>query len=300
MKTLTYNHINYPFILRMGNYNIIEHDYSKDYLTFETVDGSEFTDLTFTIPAKIDTQYVTSVSYSIDNGKTWVTTENEDNIEKIITISGNNKVLFKSNASSFYYSYGWGYTSCYFSSNQSFNIYGNIMSLFYEDDFNDKLSFKSSSIACCSGLFKEVPIINASNLILPATTLVSSCYSEMFKGCTSLTTAPELPATNLTYGCYSGMFYGCTSLTKAPELPATILTEYCYGSYSRYSGMFYGCTSLSYIKMMAIDISAERCLSLWVQNVSPTGTFVKNSAASWNVTGDSGIPTGWTVETADA
>lgn len=38
--------------------------------------------------------------------------------------------------------------------------------------------------------------------------------------------------------------------------------------------------------------------SSWLNNVSSTGTFVKNSAATWNVTGSSGIPNNWTVETA--
>jgi len=45
----------------------------------------------------------------------------------------------------------------------------------------------------------------------------------MFRGCTSLITAPELPATTLTNYGYQGMFGGCTSLTKAPDLPATTL-----------------------------------------------------------------------------
>lgn len=37
----------------------------------------------------------------------------------------------------------------------------------------------------------------------------------------------------------------------------------------------------------------------WLYNVAPTGTFVKNSAATWSNT-DLGIPEGWTVETADS
>ena len=37
----------------------------------------------------------------------------------------------------------------------------------------------------------------------------------------------------------------------------------------------------------------------WVNGVASTGTFVKNSAATWDVTGTNGIPTGWTVETAN-
>ena len=59
-------------------------------------------------------------------------------------------------------------------------------------------------------------------------TMATYCYSNMFQGCTSLTTAPSLPATTLANYCYAGMFYGCTSLTTAPDLPATTLTERCY------------------------------------------------------------------------
>lgn len=36
----------------------------------------------------------------------------------------------------------------------------------------------------------------------------------------------------------------------------------------------------------------------WVDGVSATGTFVKNSEATQDVTGANGIPTGWTVKTA--
>jgi hypothetical protein len=36
----------------------------------------------------------------------------------------------------------------------------------------------------------------------------------------------------------------------------------------------------------------------WVDGVASTGTFVKNRAATWDVGGVNGIPTGWTVETA--
>lgn len=43
-------------------------------------------------------------------------------------------------------------------------------------------------------------------------TMADFCYFGMFKGCTSLTTAPELPATVLAASCYAYMFYGCTSL----------------------------------------------------------------------------------------
>ena len=35
----------------------------------------------------------------------------------------------------------------------------------------------------------------------------------------------------------------------------------------------------------------------WVSGVAPSGTFVKNSAAKWDVTGVNGIPSGWTAVT---
>ena len=38
-------------------------------------------------------------------------------------------------------------------------------------------------------------------------------------------------------------------------------------------------------------------LNNWVQGVAPTGTFVKHPDANLQ-TGDNGIPSGWTVETA--
>lgn len=75
---------------------------------------------------------------------------------------------------------------------------------------------------------------------LPATILAVNCYDSMFRGCTSLTTVPEvLPATTLVPVCYYNMFSECTSLTTTPELPATTLSMYCY------KFMFYKCTSLT-------------------------------------------------------
>ena len=88
---------------------------------------------------------------------------------------------------------------------------------------------------------------------LPATTLANWCYGEMFYGCTSLKTAPELPATTLADRCYGEMFYGCTSLTTAPQLPATTLANYCYSS------MFSYCTSLTTAPELPATTLAKYC-----------------------------------------
>ena len=169
---------------------------------------------------------------------------------------------------------------------------------------------------CYNGMFARCSGIT-SPPTLPATTLAASCYTNMFARCSGLTTPPELPATTLAASCYYQMFYYCTSLTTPPELPATTLVNNCYQyMFARcssltespelsaltladecYLQMFAYCSSLTKITMLATDISATDCLYNWVRNVSASGTFVKNSAAQWDVSGYSGIPTGWTVQT---
>ena len=130
---------------------------------------------------------------------------------------------------------------------------------------------------------------------LPATTLSTYCYQYMFYNCTSLVNAPALPATTLSNACYYYMFSGCTSLVNAPALPATTLMNNCY------SHMFQNCANLVYIKAMFTTTPSSSYTPDWVSGVAASGTFVKNSAATWEDTfGTSAIPSGWTVETADA
>jgi hypothetical protein len=141
---------------------------------------------------------------------------------------------------------------------------------------------------CYVGMFEGCTSLTTAPA-LPATELAGSCYSEMFSGCESLTTAPALPATELAEDCYSAMFGDCTSLTTAPVLPATTLVENCY------SDMFSGCTNLSSVTCLATDISANYCTGNWLNGVATTGTFTKASGATSWPTGNSGIPSGWTV-----
>ena len=125
---------------------------------------------------------------------------------------------------------------------------------------------------------------------LPATTLTEECYNNMFKSCTGLTDLSNitLPATTLATACYAGMFTYCYNLTAAPELPATSLISDCYVM------MFDNCSKLSYVKCLATSGLGSSKTGGWLFNVSSTGTFVKAASASWS-TGDSGIPSGWTV-----
>ena len=121
------------------------------------------------------------------------------------------------------------------------------------------------------------------------------CFEGMFYDCTHLTTPPPvLPATKLRNSCYASMFKGCTSLTAAPELPAETLERRCY------VGMFEGCSNLNYIKCMAIIPAAIdgsfSGTSHWTKDVSATGTFVRNQNMQDWTRGNDGIPAGWTIE----
>lgn len=195
------------------------------------------------------------------------------------------------------------------------NLRGNCLSLIFGDEASGKNDIHLYP-NCLSSTFSSTEIINIDKGFLPATTLASNCYYNMFNGCKSLVNAPELPATTLAGSCYSSMFYGCTSLVNAPELPATTLKDSCY--YYMFNGctslvnapelpaiilmdycyvqMFNGCNKINYIKMLATDISADYCLYNWVKGVASSGTFVKNKYATWDVTGDSGVPDGWTIQ----
>ena len=356
-------------------------DFSKDYLTFEAVE-----DATFTFSNS-------GLSYSTDDGNTWASLAANTATPPV---SAGNKILFKGEMTpSSVNPRGIGT----FSNTGKFNASGNIMSLLFGDDFIGQTDLTGKNWAFYQLFYNDVYLVGAADLILPATTLATSCYSGMFYGCTSLatapelpattlagncysnmfhgcislTTAPELPATTLANGCYNGMFNGCTSLTAAtelpaktlanncyasmfasctslataPELPATTLGESCYNNMfagctslstapellpattlafncysgmfydckslvtapelpattlagSCYSGMFFSCSNLNYIKAMFTTTPTNADTGMWVGAVADTGTFVKNSAATWNVTGPNGIPNGWTVETASA
>lgn len=283
----------------------------------------------------MNTDMITSISYSTNNGETWTTTNNTNNKSGhlVITVNVNegDKVLWKGNATQlgFYDNDEMvnDTAGSFFSSTCEFDAQGNVMSLLYGDNFkgettieNDytfaylffdyneektceivnakNLSLPATTLAyhCYYNMFESCTSLTTAPSILPAMTLAESCYESMFHGCTSLTTTPALPATTLAVSCYQWMFENCTSLTTAPELPATTLAEKCY------NWMFHDCTSLNYIKAMFTttpDSSASTsCTYLWVSGVASNGTFIKNAAATWTDVGTYAVPTGWTVQTA--
>ena len=226
-------------------------DYSKLPLTFEIISGGTinlYWEVNEYHPEEGAEQR--TIEYR-KNGGEWTEIEFGGE-ENIINVDSGDIVQFRGDNDS----YGSNDTMAYNSFTEStaqFKVYGNIMSLINSTNFSGLTTLSSTNTF--TGLFKRCEgLTDASNLILPATTLVSSCYSQMFNSCTSLTTAPELPAITLADSCYRFMFSYCTSLTHAPSiLPATTLNSECY------VGMFQSCTSLTTAPELPATTLASNC-----------------------------------------
>lgn len=242
--------------------------------------------------------------YSTDSGATWHKTY----LGEILQLYAGEKVMFKGvNDYLFFHTIVEIHPNtpsnspeieCGFITNCDYDIEGNIMSLFYGDDFQDKTEFPSVEFAedtdFLYGMFdpegytyhhRGGQIVNARNLVLPVLDLhmptsygsiTGGIYGGMFANCTKLETAPALPATALEDHCYESMFAGCTSLTTPPDLPATQLAESCY------KNMFGNCTELRTAPALPATTLATSCYyvmfggctSLNVAPILPAPTLV--------------------------
>ena len=249
------------------DYNAHRTDYSKMPLTLEVLvaDGGQY-DFMLSVGSikRNGTNY--KPSYSINGGE-WTDEYIAGSLISgltagdIIQFKGSGDTCSPSPSSPMFY----GNNSRPF----KYNVYGNVASLLYGDDFEnaDGTGLASGS---CANIFRSSygsSVVDASNLILPFTVLQKSTYGAMFQGATELVLPPSrLPAAVLPEMAYYNMFAGCTSLTKTPdmsiegftgtgacqymfsgctnlattfkELPATALTMSCYSS------MFMGCAAL--------------------------------------------------------
>lgn len=154
------------------------------------------------------------------------------------------------------------------------------------------------------------------------TTIGDNCLQEIFNGCTSMTTPPDLSGLTsvATYGlsnifnsCYSlttppdlsgltsigsnglrNIFFGCISLTTGPDLSnVTSISQ------NGLESAFYGCSKISTVTTPNIsDLTQNNVLNNWLSNAGTevTGTKVVNVPTGATITTNSysGIPTGWT------
>lgn len=103
------------------------------------------------------------------------------------------------------------------------NLKGNLDNLFNSTQTGNVASYKYFRLFMnCTGL------VSAKDLILPDVPANGNlCYSSLFKDCTSLIEAPELPAFTLGTSAYHEMFNGCTSLNHIRCLASDISGEGC-------------------------------------------------------------------------
>ena len=227
-------------------------DWKHEYLQFKVITGN------------LSIKFSKQLEYSVNSGQTWTTLSASTSSPTLTT----GKVIYlKGNLISGSGSIGI-FTETSSPTSATYEIAGNVMSLLYGDDFDGKTSL-SGRTSIFEGTFGAMSrLINAKNMVLPATELTTACYKFMFKNCQQLRTPPqiygevlaeqcyyqmfeycyglqypvELPITTLAKHCYYGMYWGCTNIKYTPKLPAKTIPE------SAYSCMFYGCTGLKEIK----------------------------------------------------
>lgn len=253
-----------------------------DYVTFEALEDG------FTVSLSRN-----ACEYCVDGDDNWISLSAGSATSSINT---GQTLSFRASISPAS-SYGIGT----FTLGKKCNVRGNAMALLFGDSGKDNFSLSNKSYAFQKLFQNATNLQSVSENFLPATTLATYCYQYTFDGCTGLISAPILPATSLQQYCYQYMFRGCSSLTTAPNLPATTLQRYCY------QYMFQNCSKLNYIKAMfttdpgnSNSTNQARYTYNWVSGVASSGTFVKNSSASWNRTGAHAVPSGWTTQTASS
>lgn len=285
----------------------------KDYVKFDILSSGT---VTFVFKTTTTSSNAESLSYSLDDGKTWVVWNNpaDKTADKSWSLSVNSGdvILWKGSASCYNPNVFNVNNSSRFGGTATYNLSGNIMSLLSEN-FENMTTIPANDCFC--GLFAGARIVSAYGLSFPATSLKTNCYRNMMSWCTYLTTAPAVfPAANGIY-CLGSIFQGCTNLVNPPSLPADTTGSSCYISMfngctkletapilpytgkigqNAYRQMFYGAKKLNYVKALHTSYNSGGMFQ-WMQNVAATGIFVKNINATWTDSGVGGVPTGWTL-----
>lgn len=245
---------------------------------------------TLTIGSGVPTSSLAYVEYSTDEGNTWTKTDNVDSSKVTITtptIESGNRVLWRGSGSRMSVNTSANNYSV-FSSTCNHDIEGHICSLLYGNDERKYDSISSNYAFTCLFL-SNTRLISSSGLVLPNNT-TKYCYAQMFNGCSNhASTFKEIKAPTLYDQSMNRMFYGNSKLTKAPDILSTTAS----GNYVIQFG-FYNCTKLEYIKCLLTSKSSTS-ITNWVYGVASSGIFVKNINAKWTDSGESGVPSGWTI-----
>lgn len=301
-------------------------DFSSMYFTIHSLEDSN------DIYIKRNTQTGNTEYYSVDSGSTWSTMPSGSGAKKVTTLNSGDTMWMKCTTSKWATAYDKNNTLY---STKNIKVYGNVMSLLYGDNFTGQTAVGEFGLC---GLFfgtsatgtTNTKLVSAKNLVLPATTLNTSSYNGMFRGCTNLVDCPRvLPATTLYQDTYSSMFEGCTSLVEGPEIMATTIANtgstscmqrmFCMNRNSKvtaamtkspvlrivdpttanntYQQIFCGNGNLVEVTILAEGTNLS--FTNWLNKVSSSGVIKKLSATTLTNNSVNGKPSGWTYENID-
>lgn len=156
---------------------------------------------------------VSSLSYSVDLGKTWT------DIETSGTSIASSTVLPESETTNII----------------NYILFRGLGNSVITGENSTPWTITDTTAVFCSG-----DITTLLDYQYPPDTITDPyCFANMFLNQTSLVSAPGLPSIEVSDHCYYKMFQGCTSLTVSPDLPARKVPD------SAYEQMFMGCEQLT-------------------------------------------------------
>lgn len=245
-------------------------DYASEYFTIESLATGYFW-----FKRTNGLSPLVTIEYSL-NGGAWTTYTEE------VPIVAGDKVRVRGNNSTYGGSNPTGSTIGDTANNTShiigtktltiydecdYKMYGNAMSLVYGDNFASATTFTEPYAFV--GLFNRRTInqgfcVDASNLILPATTLTKGCYSSLFVE---------------------------QHFEVAPKLPASYVPN------SAYMNMFALCYNLREVTCLATNLEPT-ATSIWFESGGASeGVFYKHPNMTWE-RGKSGVPNNWIIRDA--
>ena len=179
----------------------INENYLKEYLTFKMHSDGNI------IWRAYSNQAIRTISYSKNNGEWAEITSNTGSSAPSISVVSGDIIKFKG-LNTHYCENIFG--ESHFVSDCVFEIYGNIMSLIYDDNFYGKNVLPSGHTFCF--MFDECENISSiSNLELPATTLTEDCYNSMFARCKNINYVKCLATDISASGCVADWLKGVSS-----------------------------------------------------------------------------------------
>lgn len=241
---------------------------------------------------------INPIEYSLDN-RTWQTLSVGASTP---TIEAGKRVFFRASGLTATSADGIGTFSI---TGGKCELGGNAMSMIWGASFRNRdemaVDYNLKRLFRASADNPNMTIINAERMVVACKTIRKDGCVALFANCTALVKGCRLPATTLGENAYMSFYQGCSNLEIGSDLPATDLT----GATFCYNGMYAYCSNLRYLKAMILTPPPNNVSTYgaqtgnWLKGVASSGVFVKNSRATWNVTGDHGIPSGWTIELAD-